>query len=636
MSMPLIIRSYNQDQYVWMLQSAYAGGWRVPDPEYATSSDADIYEKLRRDPDIHAAMNTRLHAVASRHWTIELPNKPKEGEKRLGGILEDGLREIEKFTSSRYNLAQAVIRGTSWGYVSWRRKWCQLGDETVPPAMWLVPCFIKDVDRRRFRYGIRRYYDESTRQEVVDVPLEMRSIERGQWERVRDDAPLITMTYQDEEGRLGVGRGLIEGLFFYHFLKGRLLEEGMQGVERIGQGMLVLSIDGLRDSDYGNGNNVVQTAVLNALKKFRSRHVLVKDKADDLELKETTGSGGDLIMNFLHELNRAMRVLLLGADMAFGGSREGGSTEMAESQIGVSEALIQFDRELLDEAVTKYIVRRFVWYNRKALAELGLYGQRIPRFASIQEQREDPEKAATTFATLKQAGLRMRTDEVYKKVGYSVPGPEDDVIEGDEPPTMDSLFGGGGGFPGDEDGGDEGGGDEEGAGAVKPKKPKMPPGKALMNNVRRALFFNAMGAPQPAPAPVPAPAAVLPPINLSITMPENPSLKRHKEEKAVLLKHVVDLQARLEEALNRPVHVEVHPPVVNVAAPNVKVDVAPPEVNIDVEAAAAPNVVVEATQVDVHVPAQAAPVVNITPPSLKKTMEFVRDEKGHITGAEVK
>ena len=119
--------------------------------------------------------------------------------------------------------------------------------------MWLVPCFIKDVDRRRFRYGIRRYYDETMRQEVVDVPLEMRSIERGQWERVRDDAPLITMTYQDEEGRLGVGRGLIEGLYFYHFLKGRLLEEGMQGVERIGQGMLVLSIDGLRDGDYGNG-----------------------------------------------------------------------------------------------------------------------------------------------------------------------------------------------------------------------------------------------------------------------------------------------------------------------------------------------------------------------------------------------
>src|SRR5689334_20288624 len=127
MSMPLIIRSYNQDQYVWMLQSAYAAGWRVPDPEYATAQDADIWEKMRRDPDINAAMNTRLHAVACRHWTVELPNKVKVGEKQLGGIIEDSLREIEKFTSSRYNLATAVIRGTSWGYVQWKRRWLQLG-----------------------------------------------------------------------------------------------------------------------------------------------------------------------------------------------------------------------------------------------------------------------------------------------------------------------------------------------------------------------------------------------------------------------------------------------------------------------------------------------------------------------------
>jgi hypothetical protein len=637
-----MIRSYNPDQYVWMLESAYRAGWRVFDPDFATASDAEIYEKLRRDPDVASAFNIRLHGVACRDWRVALSGKPSLEEKTFGGIVEDAMKEIEGFTSARLELAHAVIRGSSWGFVRWGRRFTRLGPPGTPRMSWVVPLSIKDVDRRRMRYGLRRNVDPSTGMEVIDTPLEMRSTTRGQWERVRDDAPFITLTYQDEECRLGYGRGLIEALYFYHFLKGKLLTEGMQGISRWAQGMVVLGIDGLREAQYTNSNDIIQSAVIDALKKFQSRHVLVKDKTDDLEIKESSGSGNDMVLEFIHEMNRAMRVLVLGSDLPFGGDRGKGSTEMADAQAAVSAELIDFDRELLDEAITKFIIRKFVWYNRPNLQKLGMLGMRIPRFTSINERLEDPEAAASVFETIHRNGLAVRRDELYKKVRYSVPIEGDDIIEGSEEPDLDGLFGMPG-MGGEEDG-DEGGGEDptKKDGKFPPAKgkpeakPKRKPGSG---SFRRAFLFNAMLAHgqrreeepmnltinnAPAPALAPAPQT----INMRVQMPEIPDVQAARDREKMLRAEIDEIHKRFGEAMARPVDVHVEAPKVFVR-PQITVEAAKaPDVRLEVAPPPPANV-----QVTVAAPPPANVVVNI-PEQKGKRFGFQYDKDGKLKGAE--
>lgn len=432
-------RSVAQDLYVWALHSAYTG-YRVYDPDYALLNEPDIFELVLRDPVINHAINLRLHGVAARRWRV-LPASDREDDKKLAAIVEDGLGHIESFTEARKNMALAVVRARTFQRIYGKRIPIDLGE--TGEKMWWVPTELREVDRRRFRL-VPEWTHASPSNRKLNVNVEMWSVAQNRWEimPLEEQRRYVKVIYNDEESRLGYGRGLCEALYFYHWAKGIVLEQCLAGIERWAQGLVTVKIDGLRRASPSATNQSQANYWLSIIQKMRSRNNLVFDAKDEIEVHETQGTGHQLCMEMIRYLDDAMVALILGSVLPFGGGGGGsGSLARARTEREVSESLLQYDRDKIDEDIKRDLIGLFLRLNQPIVQELGLQRARTPRFETIQETHEDPEVNARVLSVLLTSGMPVRQDEAYAKVGYTPPKEGEPVIE----PMMMGAPGGEGG-----------------------------------------------------------------------------------------------------------------------------------------------------------------------------------------------
>lgn len=438
MGAPLIYqRSVAQDLYVWALHTAYQG-YRVYDPDYALLNEPDIFEIVLRDPVIAHAVNLRLHGVAARRWRV-LPASEREDDKKLAAIVEEGMGHIDGFTESRKNMALAVVRARTFQRIYGKRMPLELAD--LPEKQWWVPTELREVDRRRFRLVPQWAHGSETQKLRVNV--EMWSVAGNRWELMPPDEQrrYVKVVYNDEEARLGYGRGLCEALYFYHWAKGIVMEQCLAGIERWAQGLVTVKIDGLRRANPSATNQAQANLWLDIIKKQRSRNGLVFDAKDEIEVHETQGTGHQLCMEMIRYLDDAMVALILGSVLPFGGQSGSGSLARARTEREVSESLLQYDRDKIDEDIKRDLIGLFIRLNQPILQELGLDRARTPRFETIQETHEDPEVNARVLSVLLSSGMDVRKDEAYEKVGYTPPKEGEEIVEG----LMMGMGGGPGG-----------------------------------------------------------------------------------------------------------------------------------------------------------------------------------------------
>jgi hypothetical protein len=427
-----ITRSTNADRYPFDLASVYRN-WRVYDPSFALSRDPDVDEKILLDDVIAAGVAARKHKVAARSWTIE-PAQDDPLNKRAASIVEQILKRIDKFGHARFNLADAVIKGRAYGYISGGYVVARFGDGK--PRRWWTPTKIEDIDRRRFRRVSRN------EKGVIRTWWEWFNVGTARWTEIPHEATraLISHVYDDDESNLGYGRGLMDSLFFAWRGKRVALEQGLIGLTRWAQGLVVVTLDSLRDASTGKTNDNLVTSAIAEINKHRSEHVLVKGKEDELEVVTGGMEGHQIVMDFVQYFDSTITRLLMGSLLPTGGGSEVGSNARAEVEDDASEALIQFDRNLLDDTLTASLVQ-LVWdLNRDNFAQLGLFDAEPGRFNTTQERMTDPKVSSDVIATMLGAGIPLKRTEVYEKTGFSVPGDDDEVIEGHAPAP--STFGG--------------------------------------------------------------------------------------------------------------------------------------------------------------------------------------------------
>lgn len=441
MTQPILYqRSVNQDLYAYALASVYESGWRVYDPDYALSRDADIYEKVRRDPVINHAIQQRLHMVAGHKWIIE-PRGEAPADKQAAKILTELVEEIPNFTEARYETAQAVIVGRTIQLMGGEQRPMALAG--TAPMNWWIPSSLEDIDRRRTRFV--PVWEGTGEDRHLNVVMELFSVERHRWEMVEHPEWFIKHIYGDEEARLGHGRGLLEAIYFYHWIKTKIIQEGLQGVERWAQGMVIAKIDGLRAGDPTRSNDTVAQRWLDLLEKTRGRHAIVSGEKDEIQVVEPTGQGHQQVKEWLDYLDAGITRLLLGSTRSTGvegGDARAQSSTEAESR----DALIQYDRNILDETITRDLIGALWRYNRPNFIQAGAAATKMPRFRTVAEVQRDPQEAAQTVKTVLDAGLKLKEDEAYQSVGFSPPAEGDRIVEG-RAPSMgmggDSPFGGG-------------------------------------------------------------------------------------------------------------------------------------------------------------------------------------------------
>ena len=427
------------DQYAWALTSAYRHGVRLYDPSPANRDDPDAYEKALRDPIVRQAVDQRLRAAAGLRWTV-VPYSDKPDDRQAANVVEDALKQIEEFAEARYIAAKSIFTGRSRQYIEGCRMWTRLGDGQH--MNWWVPISLKEIDYRRFRYAPVKL--RTPQGEETLVREELWSVTRGTWEPVIHRENFLRIQYNDEESRLGYGRGLLEAMHSYIWIKGIVLRDGLQALRRLAQGMLHVKIDGARAASTDRQNDDIAAEWLAVLKKHMSENVLVTDKLDDLELLESNGTGHQMVSFFLEYLDKGITRLINGSLLPSGSGSDAGSLARSRTEADNTASIIQFDRAKIDDNITRDLIGQFWRLNSANLAALGLADARRPIFSTPTETLDTPEKASPVIQQALASGIALRKDEVYKKLGFTQPTDQDEVIEGRMPSA--DPFGGLGGF----------------------------------------------------------------------------------------------------------------------------------------------------------------------------------------------
>lgn len=418
------LRIRNQAQNLWIraMTSAYLSGVQLYDPSVWQSREPELEEKMLRDADICHAIDFRRHAIAGKRWDLQ----PRvEGSPRadmsvaVGTELLDG---IKQFTSARFNLARAFFSGSRFAYVHGEPKRLKIGDGRE--RTWWVPVRLEDQDKRLYRVVPKNEDGE------LSGHWERWDFGRGDWEPVTVEQAKQTIrhVYQDEQATLGYGRALREALGWWWYAKTHVFQESIQAVERFAQGIIHARVRGVRDAATNKPNETLISEWQSALEDLRSRHVLVSDIEDQVEVISGSAEGWQLLHEIRGELRTTIFTLVLGANLTTA-AEKGGSYALAEIQENSTESIVQCDRELLEETLTDDLLGCLWHKNYPNLVELGVANEK-PRFSIVQEKRQDPQERAQVAQLLNQMGVDLSKEDVLDQCGFSKPKEGEDIIGG--------------------------------------------------------------------------------------------------------------------------------------------------------------------------------------------------------------
>jgi len=429
-------------------------GVQIYDPSVWLNRDPEVEEKMLRDADIAHAVGYRRHLIAGRTWKIQ----PKVETPRAPMAVTVGtqlVEQIKHFTEARFQLARAFFSGARFGRIHGEHRTLTLGDGK--PRVWWVPNRIEDLDKRMFR---KVPHNDG---KSIYASWEVWDIAGQKWipETIAEANRTIRHVYQDDQASLGHGRGLRDALGWWWYAKTHVFQESLQAIERFAQGIVTARIDGVRDAATGLPNEELIRSWQDVLENLRSRHVLVFDKSDEVQMMPGSGEGWQTMEAIRTELKSTIFTLVLGANLTTSAS-EGGSYALAEIQENSTEALIQFDRRTLEESLTDDLIGCIWKENWRNMNELGV-AYEVPSFTITQEKIQDPRERAGVAETLNRMGVKLSLEDVLEQTGFRKPENGEEVVEPQSPDAGGMGGMGGFGAPGGMGGGGQ------------PEQPQQPP-----------------------------------------------------------------------------------------------------------------------------------------------------------------
>ena len=420
----LTVRSVHDQLYDYALSSAFRSAW-VYDPSYALHREPDIWEMVRNDANTSSSIDRSSRAII-RPWRVEAFDGSRDiTDRQMAQVMQDAFKHIDRFNARRRRISEARLLGRTYAVSLWRQRRLQLGG--LPEADWWIPTQLVDVDRRRFHWVVDW---DATRQNKTGIHLEMYDTDTGMWKPVPQQLRdcLIENIYNDTEDRVGYGRGMLEAIYFAHYMKTVTFEKISQGIDRWANGIWIGKIDGLRAASEEKTNEDLRLGMEAVLQDMRSNNQAVIENVDDIKVIETSGTGHQISMDFLHYLDDSVERLLNGSLRPSGhGSDKTGARAQAETESDTSEEFYQDDREDNDAIIQRDLGGSFLRYNRQTIEEVGLGKARIPIFTSEQIKKQDPERALAAITQAIQF-VPVGVKEIYEKGEISRPLPDEEVV----------------------------------------------------------------------------------------------------------------------------------------------------------------------------------------------------------------
>lgn len=428
--------------YTRSLAAAYRRFIRIWEPDFASASDLEAWQKLRRDPVLAHAIEKRSRAVAGVEWRVVQADETPASE-RAAQLVHGLLEKIARFSQARRTIAEeSIFRGSSFHFIEGEPRLCRVADDRAR-RWWWVPTGLAHVDRWRFQ--IRRLgTDEGAATDEIRTRWELFSVGRQRWEPLEHPEFFVKSVFDAREETLGYGRGLLQSLFYFWRAKEIVLAQLLTAIERWVQGFVEVGIDDERMGSESRTNDQIQDDYIEQINKHRSEHVFVHAKRDEVKIHDAPRSGYDMALEAMNYLDRGCVQLILTSVLPTGGGGEVGSFARAETEAAEMEATFQVDREAIAEDLTADLVG-FVWRRnlptiRALLREEGVAGDPLmPRFEILQQSKEDHEVNARVAIQLLEKGIDLVAEEIYRRTGWTQPREGDPVVEGQRVPAPGSI-----------------------------------------------------------------------------------------------------------------------------------------------------------------------------------------------------
>lgn len=435
MGQPLGITSVNDAIYSYILSSRYRNTV-LYDQSFALNKDADIAEVIMRDASFASSIDRFQNSVV-RPFRVEAPKGTKNiKSKRVARIIEESFHQSMLFDDMRKRLAIGRVLGRAYEFPNWEPTVCELADN--PPMEWMIPVSFENIDRRRVRWvpdwGEDGIFSPTDTGRAVTTKRCLFSINQNKWLEMSEPfkRALIEDIYPMTEDRLGNGRGCEDSFYIYAYYKAIFLEKMSQGIDRWANGLLVGKIDSSRLASLPKTSANVQTAMQTVLQTARAEHVIVLDKADEIEVVTGGMEGHQMCMDGIKYCDEAVERLLNGSIRGSGHGQQNGARAAAETESDSSESFYQPYRQHQDEILTRDLIG-FFWnhpLNKQNFEKLGLAGAQMPHFTSEQIKKKSPLEAIQIITAARQAGIPLLKSEVYEDLEKTMPEPGEDVFDG--------------------------------------------------------------------------------------------------------------------------------------------------------------------------------------------------------------
>jgi hypothetical protein len=425
---PLLTRSVSDTLYNYSLSSAYRGQY-VYDPSFALARTPDVWEIVRNDVSFSGSFERYCNNV-TKPWHVEAPKKSKDdNDQRYAGIVEDALGQIFDFDTSRWVLSEAALLGRKYAFIESERRSISLdGNHEMD---WIVPTFIKDIDRRRFRW-VPTYDSKAVR---TGTKLSFWNSISNEWQDVAPEfrSALIEYIWYNTEDRVGNGRGWLEPIYFAHYMKTGTIQKVADGIDRWAKGIWVVKLDGLRNASTGQTNEDLIAGAKTMIQTMRSDNIGVMENVDDIKVWESTGTGHEMGMSFIDYWDNGVERLVNGSTRPAGlGGQKTGARAQSETEEDTSEAHYQPARDRIDAVINRDLIGWFISQplNRQNLQKLGLLEAKRPIYHTRQEKKLSIPDVVASASMFLDRGMPLIEGEVYERCGgWGVPGPNDKKTE---------------------------------------------------------------------------------------------------------------------------------------------------------------------------------------------------------------
>jgi len=408
------------DLYSQALAGLYHNEWQILEPSFAQEKEANVWELIQRDPTIMQAIMQRRSIIAAKSWQVVAATKD-EADVLLADIVRETIEGMEGFAQSRAMLANAVFRAREYGFIRGRRRLHRFQGSSSARDWWL-PNDLQHVDKLRIQFA-----NEHTDDGGFRTRSQLFSLVRRRWEDVDLRHKFVSVTFGQEESRLGYGRGLLDTLYFLWWAGSRVMKDMLQGVERSAQGTRIGKVDTSKRGASGKDADTQLDDMLDVLEKAKGRHEIVIDKDDDLVIEDAPTGGLQFAQGVFEKIESLKIAVCMGSVRPFGANVDTGSFAQAKTEADTADERTEFDRAVIDEAITSDLIGCFMHHNRRELAAEGLSRARRPKFQTTSQKTNDP-RANAERAQIFLQYAPIKKEELYAAADFEQPTEADDVI----------------------------------------------------------------------------------------------------------------------------------------------------------------------------------------------------------------